>query len=100
MEHRQGNGISLLIDKNSNYGLSNYIPINENHYRYKKYKKYQELFEKYEDYCFTSENTGNTLTREETAAYIRCFGCKAEKINNFKKYCSMCKYFIDFYEKI
>ena len=100
MELRKGNGISLFINENSNYGLSNFIPINEEHHRYKIYKRYKELFETYEDYCFTSEITGETLTREETEAYIRCLGCKAERMNNFKKYCAMCPYFIDFYNKI
>lgn len=100
IETRKGNGITLLINENSGYGLTNFIPINEEHYRYKKYQRYKELFEKYEDYCFISERTGNMLTREETEAYIRCLGCKAERMNNFKRYCSMCPYFIDFYKKI
>ena len=96
----KGNGITLIIDNNSNYGLSKFIPISESHYRYKLYQKYKQLLDNDKGYCFTSMVTGQTLTREETEAFIRCLGCKTEKINNFKRYCSNCEHFIDFYKKL
>ena len=42
LEGRKGDGILLLINKDSNYGLSSYQPIGEDHHRYKRYILYKK----------------------------------------------------------
>ena len=96
LEGRKGEGILLLINKDSNYGLSSYQPIEEGHHRYKRYMLYKELFEENPDFCMLLFD-GTSLTRKQTEAYVHCMGCKAEKINNFERYCSLCS---DYWRKI
>ena len=96
LEYRKGKGISLLINRESNYGLSHYQPMDENDPRYKRYITAQKCMEEHPDYYYkihiwTAEpEEVKELTREQTEAYIHCLGCKAEKINNFERYCSLC----------
>jgi hypothetical protein len=89
LEGRKGEGILLLINKDSNYGLSSYQPITEDHRHYKYYMRYKEQLEKDPDFCMLLSD-GTSLTRKQTEAFIHCMGCKAEKINNFERYCSLC----------
>lgn len=97
LEGRKGDGILLLINKNSNYGLSSYQPIDKDHYHYKRYMIYKEQLEKDPDFCLSYPNGGLTLTRKQTEAYVHCIGCKAEKVNNFERYCSLCS---DYWRKV
>ena len=100
MEARQGNGITLLINEKSNYGLTAFRPMSPDHPRCQKKKKlYEEILEeegrigfrngKGEDFYFYGE---------QARAIIRClFECAAEKINNYERYCSCCK---DYYKNV
>lgn len=93
-ECREGNGIKLFIDKKSVYGLSSYEPMNEDDPRYPSYEKRKKLFDENPEWTFA-----DYYTREETEKILHCLGCKAAKINNFKRYCCQCSDWYDFYSK-
>ena len=93
-ECREGNGIKLFINPESRYGLTQYIPIKEDHMLYNKYCKWKKLYEENPEWTFRN------LNREETSHFIHCMGCDAAKINNFKRYCSSCPDFYDFWKKL
>ncbi len=92
-ECREGNGIKLFINPESNYGLSQYVPIKEDNPSYKYYLRWKESFDNDPEWTFRN------LNREETSHFVHCMGCNAAKINNFKRYCRMCPDFYDFWEK-
>lgn len=93
LESRQGKGIKLFINPKSNYGLTKYTPITEDHVYYKKYIEWKKNFDENPEWTFRK------LNREETSHFIHCMGCNALKINNFEKYCQMCPDFYDFWKK-
>lgn len=95
MEVRKGEGITLFINPDSNYGLTHYVPIDEEDPMYEYYLLDKKAIENgHYPYGFTKEIAFN---------YLRCKGCKAGKINNYKRYCMKCQYYCDFekeYNKI
>ena len=93
-ECREGNGIKLFINPESRYGLTQYIPIKEDHMLYNKYCEWKRLYEEDPEWTFRN------LNREETSHFIHCMGCDTAKINNFKRYCSSCSDFYDFWKKL
>lgn len=93
-ECREGNGIKLFINPESRYGLTQYIPIKEDHMLYGKYCEWKKLYDEDPNWTFRK------LNREETSHFIHCMGCDAAKINNFERYCRMCPDFYDFWEKM
>ena len=102
METRQGKGITLLIDKNSNYGLTHYKPaINLKPWLRNIYNCYKEMFEK-EGYltirlCKDEDHYSDIqLTKEDSKNYLKCLTCAAEKVNNYQRYCCKCEYWVDF----
>ena len=94
MIKREGQGISLFIDENSNYGLTSYKPMDETDSRYQSYCLRKKAFDEDPNYTF-----GPQYTREETEKILHCLSCKALKINNFEKYCRNCSDWYDFYSK-
>lgn len=67
--------------------------MDKNDSRYKRYTMTKECLEKYSDYyckILTGNGEVKKLTRKQTEAYVHCLGCKAEKTNNFERYCSLC----------
>ena len=95
---REGAGISLFINKESNYGLSEYKPMDKNDPRYKSYIN-NKIMLKDPTFCkIICENSKRkVLTRKQTEAFIHCLGCKTLKINNYERYCSLCS---DFWRKV
>lgn len=96
METRQGKDILLLINKDSNYGISQYTPITENNILYSYYKKQKEKFDTIPNWVYMNIEADKIYTREETAKILHCLGCNAAKINNYKRYCKLCPDFFDF----
>ena len=100
MVAREGKGIKLFINPESNYGLSAYTPIKENHMWYKLYQRLKKSFDEDPEYTYHDEHTNKYnvhFTREETEKILHCIGCNASKMNNFKRYCACCEDFFDFY---
>lgn len=101
LERRDGKGITLFINKDSNYGLTHFEPIeDENDYRLKKALSYEKLLEdpNYVHVSVFIDNNGSpvkkSLTRKQTETlYHYCLKCKAEKVNNFRRYCSLCEHY-------
>lgn len=103
MEVRSGQGIILLINKNSNYGLTHYKPIEDKDNRW---FKIAALYQKSLDeegvlkinICInpgTEEIKTVELTRDDAERIIKCMTCAAERINNFEKYCRKCEFYVD-----
>ena len=96
MEARQGNGITLLINEESNYGLTAFKPMSpdDSHYEFyqEKKKMYEEILEKEGQISFRMGGKDVSYSGEQAKAIIRClFECAAEKMNNFERYCSRCE---------
>lgn len=87
----------LLIDADSNYGISHYKPreSNLNDSEYKMYLEEKKKIESNPNYVFINQMTGEPLSREKTEKLVHCMGCAAPKINNWKRYCCLCKDFFD-----
>ena len=101
LERREGEGITLFIDKNSNYGLTHFEPIeDENDYRFKRASLYEKFLEdpNYVHVYVVTDNNGSSiekhLTRKQTEAFYHyCLKCKAERVNNFHRYCALCEHY-------
>ena len=92
-ECREGNGIKLFINPESNYGLTHYVPIQEDHPYYEIYQKWKKSFDESPTWVYKN------LNREDTEHFIHCMGCNSLKINNFERYCRICPDFYDFWSK-
>lgn len=102
MEARQGNGITLLINEKSNYGLTSFKPMSPDHPRYEfcqeKKKLYEKILEEEGQIEFKMYGENVCFSGEQAEAFIKClFECAAEKINNYERYCSCCK---DYYKNV
>ena len=96
---REGKGIKLFINPDSNYGINKYTPIEKDHPLYNKYLRYKENLEKYPNYEIVLEQNGNILSHDATIKFIHCMGCNAAKINNYRRYCCTCSDYVDLYDK-
>lgn len=102
-EARQGQGISLLINSDSNYGLTSFKPLSPEHPRYELNQKKKALYEeqlKELGYISFTNSSGieKRFYGKKAEAILKClFDCAAEKINNYERYCSCCK---DYYKNI
>lgn len=103
MEARSGKDISLLINKNSNYGLTHYKPIEDKNDRwYKRAELYQKSLDEegvlrinIYDNSVPEEVRTIELTRDDAERVIKCATCAAERTNNFHRYCQKCEFYVD-----
>lgn len=95
LECREGNGIKLFINPNSNYGLTSYKPRSQDDRDYERGMKraelYQEILDEEGYICVGSRDEYIKLTGKRAEAYIKCMTCAAERTNNFERYCSKCE---------
>lgn len=82
---RKGKGIFALTPEKSNYGLSHF----EEREHTDRYWQIADKQEKMEEFLVKFVN-GIVLNREETLSFLHCVKCKAEKVNNYERYCSLC----------
>ena len=98
MEARQGNGIILLINEESNYGLTAFKPISPDHPRYEFYQKKKKLYEEILEEEGQIRFKDVYYSGKQAKAILKCiYECAAEKINNYERYCSRCK---DYYKNV
>ena len=98
---RKGKGIKLFINKDSNYGLTHFEPVeDENDPRFQRALRWEKFLEDPEWVHFYDWPDGNGsytrkfLTRKQTETFYHyCVRCKAEKINNFERYCRKCEHY-------
>ena len=100
MEARRGEGITLLIDENSNYGLTHYKPANLKSWQRNLYNRYKKILEEEGYFIIKLWNKDHysdvQLTKEDSENYLKCLTCATEKVNNYERYCCKCEYWVDF----
>lgn len=95
LECREGNGIKLFINPESNYGLTEYKPKSKDARDYERCIKRAELLQEElneEGFIKIGRIDDPIILKGKRAeAFIKCVTCAAEKVNNFERYCSRCE---------